>query len=633
MTNMKKLLALYLFLNIAFLFPSDGFSAQVQTDVEKEFLALYFTEDELMVESPTRGRKSVAQTAENVTVVTAEEIKRMNAHTLTDVLYSVPGLELIMSGGPGSAAMAGYVQALDNKYVTVFRDGAPLNNLAANITEFSSIPVQNIEKVEIVRGPASSSWGSALGGVINIITKSGSGDPAGEAYASYGERRTGDFRASASGKGSRLGYYLDAGRLQSDGFRPHNEISGDNAYAKLSYDITKDVSAAFTAGYSRLARGIAELPFWGYYETNTMKTLDSTFTLSAVLDKETVMTFSAWQMRQHSDFYDYQLGSGIELVAQEQNNEDKGFGSSARLTWKHGPHNLVVGADYETKALNGSYLSEEQVMRKQAVYLNDTLSFGGLFVTPGARYDRTNKNRDFTSPSLGITYKLTDAVLLRGYAARGFSIPLITSTVGAINMRQPNPDLRMETVWAYEAGVETTFIPGVWLKLSGFRYDVSDVITRDIAVSPPKDVNSGKQRRQGAEIELKTAPVYHTSFSAAATFIRSDDLDAGEAMQDLPQRTYDLGLEYDDGGSFSALLKGRYLSLNLAAMPPPLDAIGGKFDDFIVDFHATKRLCSGAGRDLDAFFDVHNIFNGAQYIYSMYKNPDRWLEAGIRYSF
>ena len=100
-------------------------------------------------------------------------------------------------------------------------DGIPLNNLSDNVTDIGSLPVQNIERIEIVKGPASSAWGSALGGVVNIITKTGSGNgPGGVVSASYGERNTGDFRVETSGKHERFGYYFNAGRLQNDGFRP-----------------------------------------------------------------------------------------------------------------------------------------------------------------------------------------------------------------------------------------------------------------------------------------------------------------------------------------------------------------------------------------------------------------------------
>ena len=161
--------------------------AHSQSDEDKKFLLMYFKEEELVVESPSRGPKPITQVAENVTVVTADDIKLMNAHTLADVLNTVTGVQVLLTGGPGSSAIA-YIQGSEQRHVSVFMDGIPLNNLSDNVTDVGSIPVQNIEKIEIIKGPASSAWGSALGGVINIITKSGNEEGSHNAVsASYGE--------------------------------------------------------------------------------------------------------------------------------------------------------------------------------------------------------------------------------------------------------------------------------------------------------------------------------------------------------------------------------------------------------------------------------------------------------------
>ncbi len=242
----------FIFVNLMVLFRS---SASAQSTEEKDFLLMYFKEEELVVEAPTRARKSLAQTAENVSVVTADEIRFMNAHTAAEVLNTVTGVQVFLTGGPGSSATA-FIQGSGSRHVAVFIDGVPLNNLSDNAAELGSLPVQNIEKIEIIKGPASSAWGSALGGVINIITKAGQDEGFGGVLsASSGKHDTGDFRAEASGKKVGVGYYLTAGRLQTDGFRPHNDFSGNNAYAKLSYDITGATSVIATVSYDKVARG------------------------------------------------------------------------------------------------------------------------------------------------------------------------------------------------------------------------------------------------------------------------------------------------------------------------------------------------------------------------------------------
>lgn len=594
-------------------------SANPLSEEEKNFLLLYFKEEELVVESPSRSPKSVSRVPENVTVVTAPDIKLMNAHTVADALNSITGVQVNLTGGPGSISSAA-IQGSDISHVTVFMDGVPLNNLSDNVTDVGSIPVQNIEKIEIIKGPASSAWGSALGGVINIITKSGNNDkPGGVVSASYGERNTEDFRAETSGKEGRLGYYVNAGRLQTDGFRSHNDFAGNNAYTKLGYDITKNTSALFTVRYDKLSRGDAEDPVQDIYRNNKQETAAITFSINSSLNEKTALNLSFWRLRQSYDFYYYRLSSGAQFL--QQHFEDSGYGSSAKLFWKHEFHNVVIGMDIDRKKLTSNTLpSGEQELTKSAFFANDTLSFGRVSVTPGLRNDHTNLNGDFTSPSLGLTVKIADATLLRADVARGFNIPPLSAS-------NANPDLKMETVWSYEAGAETAALRYAWLKLSGFRHEIKDVIARDISGKP---VNSEKRRQQGIEIEVRTTPVYNTSLFGGVSFINTKDPDTGETVPDFPQKTYDLGLQYNDERSFKALLKGHYIYWNSFA---PLPSYEGKYDSFIFDLHLTDNLYNRGTQMIEVFFDIHNIFNGSQYALAPYNNPQRWLEAGLRYSF
>jgi vitamin B12 transporter len=255
------------------------------------------------------------------------------------------------------------------------------------------------------------------------------------------------------------------------------------------------------------------------------------------------------------------------------------------------------------------------------------MSFGRLTITPGLRYEKTDTNGDFTSPSLGMTYGIGETTLLRAYAARGFSIPGLSGTYGDNLFHVSNPDLKMETVKSYQVGAETALEKYLWVKVSGFRHDLDDVI-ENVALPPASfiTVNSGRERREGLEVELRTAPVYHTTLNASAAFISAKDRDTGETIKSVAQRTYDIGLQYDDG-SFKALVKGHYIYWNTDKF------FEGKYDDFIVDVHVMKTLYTRNDHSLEAFADVHNLFDDEQYPAGIYKNPGRWFEAGVRYVF
>ncbi len=624
MTKIVSSFTIFLALAFSITFPPITLA---QPDEDKKFLLMYFKEEELVVESPTRGKKPLTQVAENITVVTADDIKLMNAHTVADVLNGVTGVQVFMTGGPGSSALAS-IQGSDNRHVAIFMDGIPMNNLSDNVTEIGALPVQNIEKIEIIKGPASSAWGSSLGGVVNIITKSGSDDGSRSTVsASYGGKSMADIRMETLGKEERFGYYVTAGRLQTDGFRSHNDFSGNNVYTKLTYGLSDKTTIGFTVGYDNLSRGIAEYPDPAYdlFINNKIETLKSSLMVKSLLSDDVEAQLSFWKLKQNNDIYYYKLSSGVELS--KYYYKDSGYGSSAKLSWKHDLHNIVLGVDLDSKKLESNTIADNDGLKKWAYYINDTVAIDRLSLTPGIRYDKTSTNGDFTSPSLGVTYKITDSSLLRAYVARGFSIPPLGYTYGDNDFYISNPDLKMERVWSYELGAESTALQYVWMKLSLFRHDISGGIRPEpVSTTSSTRVNDGRERRQGMEIEMKSLPLYHTLMVAAVTFINAKDLDTGETIVNVPQRTYDIGLQFENN-SFKALLKGHYIYWN--ADP----TYNGKYDSIIVDLHVAKNLYAQQDQALEAYFDIHNIFNGSQYLVDVYTNPARWFEAGVRYTF
>src|SRR4030066_2563258 len=274
-------------------------SAYAQIEEEMKILRMFYKEEELVV-TPTRYPKPISQTAENITVITAEQIESMNAHTLTDVLNTVPGIQVDMRGGPGSVANA-RIQGSEFRHVLVMIDGVTLNNLSDRFADISAIPVQIIERIEIIKGPASSSWGSSLGGMINIITK----NPAqakkieGTLSASYGERNTGDYRAEITGKVGNFGYYVYGGDPIFAGFRSSTHFYENNVYTKLQWDITEKARLLFTFGYNKGNRGLGEIPDEDISFKNNFEYLYPTLSLNYSITDEADFNLSLRISRQN----------------------------------------------------------------------------------------------------------------------------------------------------------------------------------------------------------------------------------------------------------------------------------------------------------------------------------------------
>jgi vitamin B12 transporter len=408
-------------------------------------------------------------------------------------------------------------------------------------------------------------------------------------------------------------------------------LRDNNAYAKLIYDLTEKTKIYFALGYEKNSRGTGEYAPYDMSFHNTWESMHSSLAINSTISNDMELNVSVRTIRQDYIKDIYALSTGLLLFPPEH-DVDKGYGSSAKLTYKNTVQTIVLGGDYDDKKLTSNVIAEgEQGIKKWAVFLNDTLLFNKLAITPGIRYEKTDTIGDATSPSLGMTYSLANSTILRAFVAKGFNVPALGERFGDITSYfVANPDLKAETVWSYQAGVETAALKYFWMKVSAFRNEIRDALTTEptsTAGIAYTYVNEGRQRRQGFEVELKTIPVYHFSVSAGAEFIDAKDLDTGERLTEIPTHVYDLGLHYNDEHTFKALLQGRYIDWNYQSF------LNGDYGSFVFDLSMIKKIQERKDASLEAFANVHNIFNGSQSLLSVYKNPERWLEGGIRYKF
>lgn len=637
---------LLLFLIIALLFSidppdslyaSDGNSqpdTQLAMDMSK--LLEMDIKDLMNIEvvSATRSAKPISEVAENMEVITAEDIEFMNAHTVLDVLNMVPGVN-VRFGGPGPGNLSSpSIQGSDETEVTVLLDGVSVNALSSAQPEFlTRLPVQIVERIEIIKGPASSAWGSSIGGIINIITKSGNGAKSlnGTLSASYGERNTGDYRAEAYGAKDKFEYYLYAGNLNTDGLSPHFNTDGSSLYSKLAYNFTDDTKVTGTFYYDRGTLGEGDsIPYNSVYNYRTEHVL-GTLSLDSRLSPEVSLNILASTQQQVFKSYVNQLSDGLETYNEPELENHNSV--SGKLIYASGIHTAVLGAEY-TDGIMKDYLSlpgGRQQINEQDVFINDTLAWNKLSVTPGIRYDDTNSFGSFISPSLGATYKLTDNTLFRATASRGFNNPTVFDRYGVSAYYAPNPDLTVEKVTSYQVGVETTALPYLWAKVSAFRNDLSNALVQVPVINNSEYyftlVNGDKLRRQGIEAEAKTSPLYHTSLFAGATLISYKDLLTGLKVPDSPSYIFDAGIKYDDDKSLKAILQGHYVWWNEE------DYANATYNAMIFDFSVTKTVLKQKDQACDIFFTAHNIFDGTQEPRNYYPNAGRWLEGGVRYKF
>jgi vitamin B12 transporter len=465
--------------------------------------------------------------------------------------------------------------------------------------------------------------------VVNIITKGPGSEEklSGTLSASYGERDTGDYRAEAYGKKGALGYYVSAGRIQTDGLRSFSSSSLNNVYTKLTYDVAEKSTMLFNFFYRKTRSGGGERAEDDLFFGDQTEQLYSRLAFHTSLDAHTALNFALWLSRQSSELSIGQFSTMSEL--QKNSFMERGYGGSADVTWKQGAHAVVAGIDLNNGTLEtNAIVGGAQDLKKWAAFANDTIVLDRLTITPGIRFDHSNLFSDFTSPSLGVTYALAEKTLVRAYVARGFSDPTLVSLFGHTLLFTGNPSLGLEKVWSYQGGIETGALKYLWLKVSVFRHDIRDgIVDQTLPDNTFTAVNQNRIRRQGAEAEIRTLPLWNTLLQAGASWISTKNLDTGQDLQDVPHYTYSIAIKYDDEKSFKALLKGYYIWWNEPAVN------NAKYSSMIFDLNIIKTFFRQKDRSLDAFLTAHNLFNGSQYFVDIYPNSKRWFEGGLRYKF
>jgi len=210
---------------------------------------------EPVVVTASRYSETLQDTLSSSTVITSEEIEASSASTLEEILTTVPGLDIKPSGIFGKNTSV-FMRGTNSSHTLTMIDGVKIYSATSGGTAFQHIPLNQIDRIEIVRGPRSGLYGSeAIGGVIQIFTKKDQLEPQASFTIEQGSYNTSEINAGFSGRNGKLSYSLNANQLDTDGIDSivHTTANDDDSYSNkslstsLSYDIAKDVTLSLSA--------------------------------------------------------------------------------------------------------------------------------------------------------------------------------------------------------------------------------------------------------------------------------------------------------------------------------------------------------------------------------------------------
>ena len=490
---------------------------------DTELFSLYFDESQ-MVEVASHTLKPVTQVAENVTIITREDIEAMNAHNLGEVLQRIPGVYLDFASRDFSGVTSIFIQGSSYEHVLVLFDGIRWNDVQSDWNETNTIPVRVVERIEVIKGAAASTWGSALGGVINVITKqTGTATkPTGIMYGSYGEGNSQQYEGEMAGAYGKFGYYLYAGSQSSDGVELDRWFNNEMLYGKFSLELPHQSRLTVSTGKSDPHGLFYHRPtsdmIWlsreevNFYTINLDTKLSDNLGGHLSLHKYNEVYTSTYQA----------LSTG--QTTWENIYDSKLSAVTGYLNWNDDNHDVVFGGDlhrvsYEPSETTTPTSSVRLYDEYWSLYLNDTITIDRWTIIPGLRYDHNSISKNLTNPSLGATYRYSANTLFRASISHGFRKPTIALKQGDVNINffSANPDLEAEKVWTYQAGVETTAPRFCRLKATLFLHEAKDVW--DNPVDPY--INTGKTTRSGVELEAESIPWHNLTLLGNTTYIYS----------------------------------------------------------------------------------------------------------------
>ena len=640
-----------------------------------------YAQDEVTLEpvvvTGTRDIQEIRKIPADVTLITKEEIQESNAKTVVDVLRDKADVvvrDFYGNGKSVSVDIRGFGETAPSN-VLVLVDGRRVNAIDLSGVDWTQIPLDQVERIEIVRGAGSVLYGdNAVGGVINIITKRPEKTFSANAEAvggSYGYNRE---SASVSGKWGPLSAILNASHNSTEGYRENGFLRAEDVGGKLIYDLNDAISFDFSGSFHRDDQGLPGALPENIYRHHRRATLapddhaptDDAYGLLGVKAKlwdfGRIEADLSYRHREVDDFF---VSSSFK---DQRNISTWGFTPKYILEknlWSF-RNKLIFGLDFYdsnsivdsqsiffgTATLNRSKVEKRSVglyaLDEFSILENLILTFGGrnewvtydLFQESPFLNDKVRQSEPAWNVGLNYLFGKKSSAFLS--VNRSFRFPASDELVQFVFIppnlvARVNPDMKPQVGYHYEAGIRHAFTDKIEAKLTLFWIDMKD----EIFYNPFTFTNENlpKTRRQGVEVGAKVRPFQWLTVWGNYTYMKPTLRSEPFSGNDIP------GVPRNKGSVGADINLGRGFLFNTT-----LNVVGAQ--RFISDFaNQTEYLdayctldmkLSFVWKGLRAFVGVNNLFNqkyaefgvvnaaGDQFFYA---SPKLNFIGGVSYTF
>jgi len=612
-------------------------------------------QSEPVIITASRREQSLQEVPVSVAVVTARMIAERNNITLDDALRYVPGVNML-ADQVNIRGSSGYNRGIGSR-VLVLLDGLPYITGDTGEINWETIPMFEVDRLEVVKGAGSALYGSsALGGVINVITRETPSTPELRFRAFSGlydkprypewdwspkPRFNSGVVMSYSGKSNSLSYLVSAGRTVDESFRENDTYHRWNLFTKLKYDISSTQSVTIAGNYLDRTHGNY---FWWKSLTEATRPAESQLN-GMVASRRGNVSLSYKEFLSDKFFYTlkgiYFGNFWRDDSAGRVNNVSAShlFNFDFQATYDINRYNVLtfgVAMNYDRVSAN---LFGAHPGVGAAAYAQDEIAVTSDFkVTAGLRFDWQKvsvlKSTSQVNPKLGLVYMPDKETSIRASFGSGFRYPAIgelyieSSTNVSTIVVLPNPDLKVETSFSYEVGINRSFEQMMSIDLALFTNDFGNLIEPSVRIksyhpypSSPLEVtgpviqfeNVTKARIQGLETVIRVEwwkKFFSTDVGYTYTWPR--DLADNTVLKFRPRHiVYAAGAFSWD--RFRASADFRYLSRierideNLVRLAPIVNG-EQRVAISLVDIRLSYDLV-GIGLPVRAGFNINNLLN------------------------
>jgi vitamin B12 transporter len=424
-----------------------------------------------------------------------------------------------------------FTRGLRSEHTQVLLDGIPVNQGLQGAFNFADLTTDNIDRIEIVRGPQSTLYGPrALAGVIQIFTKRGNGDPSGEFSLEGGSNSTVRGTLSSSGSAKQFDYSVGLSGLTTDNERPNNQYRLWSGIANLGWSPSEQLRLSTLVTYSLADLGLPN-------------------TISDPRPRDNFLT-ERWMVAPHLDFkpvewWHHRLIFSYDEERQVNDPNEDGFVGPTRALFTRATvdyqndlkpaswltltsgffySHVEAGQERPFVLFGDKFISDET--EQTSVFLQASVTpFQGLNLVAGGRYDHFNQFGDVWTYRFAGSYLIAKTdTHLHASVATGFSPPSSQDKIFGNNFA-----LEPEENLGWDVGVEQRFCEGrVAIGLTYFHNDLSNVIGFNGLF---ETLNLGAARTQGIEAELRVTPITNLTMLATYTYLDAENTSAADITQ------------------------------------------------------------------------------------------------------